>query len=126
MNLRKFLPTVTVALMLTASAVAQCGGPACEGDKKPSGKGKQATITGVISDAACGRKHKMMADKGDAECTRECVKMGSKYALISGKKVYTLEGGDAEALNKLAGAKAEVSGTVDGDTIQVSSVAAKT
>lgn len=126
MNLRKFLPAATMAFALTASAVAQCGGPARDADKKPAEKGKQGTITGVISDAACGRKHNMMAGKPDADCTRECVKMGSKYALIAGKKVYTLEGGDAEALSKLAGSKAEVSGTVDGDTIQVSSVAAKT
>lgn len=43
-------------------------------------------LTGVISDAICGRKH-AMAGKSDAECTRECVRRGSQHALIVGDKV---------------------------------------
>jgi len=54
------------------------------------------------------------------------VKKGSKYTLIVGDKVYTLDTSDKAALDKLdklAGANAKVTGTVNGDTIQVSSVA---
>ena len=32
----------------------------------------------------------MMKDATAAECTRECVKKGSDFALVSGGKVYTL------------------------------------
>ena len=56
-----------------------------------------------------------------------CVKHGSKYALVVGDKVYTLETSDKAALDKLndlAGAKAKVTGEVDGTTITVKSVAA--
>lgn len=82
------------------------------------------TLTGKVSDAMCGAKHAMAG--GDAECTRACVSKGSKYALVVGSKVYTLETSDKAALaelNKLAGANAKVSGTVKGDTVEVKSVA---
>jgi hypothetical protein len=87
--------------------------------------GKQA-FTGEVGDAMCGRKH--MEDEPAAECTRACVAHGSKFALIVGEKIYTLETADKAALatlDKQAGKTATVTGTVDGDTIQVTSVAAK-
>ena len=84
--------------------------------------GKSQTLTGQVSDAMCGAKHQMGSA---AECTRGCVKHGSKYALVVGDKVYTLETADKatlDKLNDLAGASAKVTGDVDGDTIAVKSV----
>ena len=86
---------------------------------------KAQSFTGQVSDAMCGAKH-MMAGP-EADCTRACVGKGSKFALVVGNKVYTLESSDKAALaslDKLAGAKAKVTGTLDGDTIQVASVSA--
>jgi hypothetical protein len=83
------------------------------------------TFTGVVSDAMCGAKHMMAGD--DASCTRECVSKGSKYALIVGDKVYTLDTSDKAALatlDKQAGAKVVVNGTEKDNTITVSSVKA--
>jgi hypothetical protein len=85
--------------------------------------GKSQTLTGQVSDAMCGAKHEMPGNA--AECTRGCVKHGSKYALVVGDKVYTLETSDKttlDKLNELAGASAKVTGDVDGDTIAVKSV----
>jgi len=79
------------------------------------------TYTGTVSDAMCGAKHTGSA----AECTRGCVSKGSKYALVVGDKVYTLETSDKAALatlDKQAGAKATVSGTEKDNTITVTSV----
>ncbi|MGA7561481.1 MAG: hypothetical protein WBV60_04115 [Terriglobales bacterium] len=87
--------------------------------------GKSQTLTGEVSDAMCGAKHEMPGNA--ANCTRGCVQHGSKYALVVGDKVYTLETSDQAALSKLndlAGAKAKVTGEVDGSTINVKSVAA--
>jgi hypothetical protein len=73
----------------------------------------------------CGAKHTMQGDA--ASCTRDCVSKGSKYALVSGTKVYTLDAEDQAALamlDKLAGQAAKVTGTAKEDTIQVKSVAA--
>jgi hypothetical protein len=86
---------------------------------------KAQTFTGQVSDAMCGAKHMMSGP--EADCTRACVGKGSKFALVVGDKVYTLESSDKAALaslDKLAGAKAKVTGTLDGEMIQVASVAA--
>lgn len=85
---------------------------------------KVETLTGTVSDAMCGAKHMM---EGDEACLRACVQKGSKYALVVGGKVYTLDTKDKatlDKLDKLAAGKATVKGEVDGDTIEVSSVAA--
>jgi hypothetical protein len=84
--------------------------------------GKPQTFTGKVSDAMCGAHH-MMAGASDADCTRACVKQGSKYALVVGDTVYTLEGGDAAMLDKLAGQNATITGTLKDRTITVASVA---
>ena len=78
------------------------------------------TLTGTVSDSMCGAHH-MAKDKSAAECTRECVKQGTKYALVTGNKVYTLEGHEAD-LDKLAGMKATVKGSLSGETVTVRSV----
>jgi len=84
--------------------------------------GAEQTFTGTVSDSMCGKQH-MMKGKSAAECTRECVKSGSDYALIVGDKVYTLKG-DKSAIDKYAGEKATVKGTEKGDAITVSSISA--
>jgi|SRR5499427_9031290 len=83
----------------------------------------EKTFTGTVSDAMCGAKH--MGDA--ASCTRACVGKGSKYALVVGDKVYTLETSDKSALDTLdkqAGSKATVSGTEKDNMIEVSKVTA--
>ncbi|HEV3510314.1 MAG TPA: hypothetical protein VGS05_01335 [Candidatus Sulfotelmatobacter sp.] len=82
------------------------------------------TFTGTVSDSMCGAKH-VMDDA--AACTRACVSKGSKYALVVGDKVYTLETSNKTALatlDKQAGAKATVTGTEKDNTITVNSVKA--
>ena len=81
---------------------------------------EQKTLTGIVSDAMCGSTH-MMKDKPDAECLRYCVKQGTKYALVAGKNVYTLEGHEGE-LDKYAAQKVTVKGTLKGQTLTVESV----
>lgn len=80
------------------------------------------TFTGVVTDAMCGKQH-MAKDKTAAECTRECVKGGSDYALVVGGRVYTLAG-DKAKIDQFAGEKATVTGDAKGETISVSSITA--
>ena len=82
------------------------------------------TFTGVITDAMCGKDHKMMNVKPDTKCVTECIKMGSKYALLDGAKVYELS--DQKAPEKFAGQKVKVTGTLDaaGKTLTVTSIVA--
>lgn len=90
-----------------------------------SASAKANTFTGTVSDSMCGAKHAMPGDA--AGCTRACVSKGSKYALVVGDKVYTLDTTDKAALailDKQAGAKATVTGTEKDSTITVTSVKA--
>jgi hypothetical protein len=102
--------TVIAVVLTTASAFAQTSA------KPAAGK----TLTGVVSDSMCGAKH-MAKDKSAAECTRECVKAGSDYALVVGDKIYPLKGDKGE-LDKYAGQRATVKGTLDGSNINVQSI----
>src|SRR5438270_4835584 len=71
--------------------------------------GKQ-TFTGEVGDAMCGTKH---MEGTPAQCTRTCVSHGSKYALVVGDKIYSLNTTDKKILALLdeqAGKKAKVTG----------------
>jgi len=84
---------------------------------------KAQSFTGTVSDAMCGAKHMMEGDP--AACLRACVQKGSKYSLVVGDKVYTLDTQDQTilaSLDKLANRKATVKGHASGDQIEVSSV----
>lgn len=86
------------------------------------GKDAAKTFVGSIGDSMCGAKH-MMAGESDKDCTLECVKNGSKYILIDPSgKIYQLS--DQKKPELFAGAKVSVTGTLKGDTITVTSIAA--
>ena len=117
-NVKGNLNRIVTAVLGMQLSVGLAGVPALAA-------GKSQTLTGEVSDAMCGAKHEMKGKSAD--CTRVCMKHGSQYALVVGDKVYTLETSDKAALDKLndlAGAKANVTGEVDGTTIAVKSVAA--
>ncbi|MDT8069536.1 MAG: hypothetical protein ROO76_15335 [Terriglobia bacterium] len=84
--------------------------------------GAEQTVQGVVSDSMCGRKH-MIPGKTDAECTRQCIKAKSKYALVTADKVYTLQAPPAE-LDKLAGKHVQVTGEVEGTSLKVIKITA--
>ena len=72
----------------------------------------------------CGKKH---MEGTPAECTHTCVSHGSKYALVVGDKIYTLETTDKTILSLLgqqAGKNATVTGAVSGNNVEVSTVVA--
>ena len=104
--------TIIAVALTTVSTFAQTSA------KPATGK----TLTGVVSDSMCGAKH-MAKDKSAAECTRECVKGGSDYALVVAGKVYPLKG-DKTEIDKYAGQRATVKGTLDGNNINVQTITA--
>jgi len=121
MTKRRTLLNTIAILTFSGVLMAQMDMPASTpGNKSTASSAAPATLTGIVSDAMCGAHH-MAKDKSAAECTRECVKQGTKYALVVGKKVYTLEGHEAE-LDKVAGMKATVKGKVSGEAVTVQSV----
>jgi hypothetical protein len=84
------------------------------------------TYTGKVTDEMCGAKHTMMSGGSDADCVRMCTAGGSAYALVVGTRVYTLSTTDKAVLatlNKHAGERVAVKGTLKGTTITVHTVA---
>ena len=82
----------------------------------------QASFSGVLTCSICGAKHDTRMNQSAAGCTKICLKKGASYALVDGDKVYKLQGND-EYLDKYAGERVTVSGTLQGDILQVNSVA---
>jgi hypothetical protein len=78
------------------------------------------SMDGVVTDSMCGKKH-MMPGKSDAQCTQECIKSGSSYALVVGDKVYALAG-KAQTIAQFAGKRAHVEGNLNNSTITVTSI----
>jgi hypothetical protein len=109
--LRKMIVALAVAGTLGSAAIRS----------QAQDTGMDTTLTGVVSDAACGAKHSM-TNMSAADCTRMCVKAGQGFALVVGDKVYSLHGDSAE-LDKYAGQKVELKGKLKGNTVAVDSVA---
>ena len=108
---RKLLPlTAILAVSLIVSSAFAKGGK---------------TFTGTVGDALCGLEHSMPVSP--VECIRQCIGKGSRYSLIVGDKVYTLETSDEAVLatlEKQAGARVRVTGSENGKTIVVTAVKA--
>jgi len=80
--------------------------------------GQEGTWTGVITDTHCGYKA-----SHTAACVNVCVTdKGAKYALANPEngKLYILQ--PQEKAASLANEKVKVTGTLDGDTIQVKTI----
>ena len=77
-------------------------------------KRKRGLFVGTITDSMCGADHTMMGTKPAPECTKECVKAGSKYALAEGKNIYVLS--DQQTPEKFAGQKVKVTGALNAKT----------
>jgi hypothetical protein len=79
-------------------------------------------FSGMITDSRCGARHIRNSRLSSAECTRDCVRKGARYTLVDGDHRYILTGND-ETLGRLAGTRANVTGSRQGDIIAVSAAA---
>ena len=116
-----------------AFAIIVAGGSAALADRQSpdsEAQGQQQAISpaspggesyqGVVTDSRCGARHLRNSRLNPTECARLCVRQGAKYVLVDGNRRYKLAGSE-EALEKFAGQRIRVSGTRQGETIQVSS-----
>ena len=80
-----------------------------------------ADWTGWITDEHCGKKG---ASEGHKSCALKCAEDGAALLLYdpAGEKLYKLS--DQDAAKKHVGGKVKVTGTLDGETITVESIAA--
>jgi hypothetical protein len=129
MQIRRFwfdtigITVVLAALFAMALALVTVTGAVAFGQKDaaPPESGKTQTFSGVLTDAHCGARHPSKSHLSAGDCTKMCLKQGFAWALVDGEKIYTLKG-DSPVLDRLAGERVTVSGTLKGNTIQVQSV----
>ncbi len=106
---------MTKRLLICAFALVVVAGLSLGADK-----GKEGSWTGWITDTKCGAKGD---NANHTACAKKCVNTdGEKYALYNpaDKKVYVLDPQDKVAAH--AGHHVTVKGSIEGDTIKVSSI----
>jgi len=129
MQMRRFwFATIGITVMLAvlfavALALVTATGALAFGKKyvdQPE-SGKTQIFSGVLTDSHCGARHPSKSGLSAGDCTKMCLKQGSTWALVDGEKIYTLSR-DTPVLDRLAGERVTVSGTLQGNTIQIESV----
>ena len=83
------------------------------------------SFEGMVTCSRCGAKHSAALDRSASTCVRVCVHAGSSFVLVNAETTYLLDG-DLVVLKKLAGQRARVTGTREGQTIKVVSAASET
>ena len=120
------MPALVVALSLAVLFTGAAGAFAAADGGKPttnqeSSKVKGRVFAGLVTDDRCGGRHDMDSGKSPMECTRMCVRNGAKYVLVEGDKKYELAGNESE-LDGQAGQRVKIVGSLDGNTIKVTSI----
>jgi hypothetical protein len=106
-----------------AFAVSDSGKPVAAATQEadnPRGR----VFAGLITDDHCGARHDMDSGMNPTECTKMCVRNGSRYVLVEGNKKYALAGSESQ-LGALAGQRVNIAGTLDGNTIKVVSTSSR-
>ena len=115
------------AILFTSAVVAFAvagGGEPVEAATQETHKPAERMFAGLITDDHCGARHDMDSGMSPTECTKMCVRNGSKYILVEGDKKYALAGNESK-LEGLAGQRAKISGTLAGNTIKVGSTSSR-
>ena len=75
------------------------------------------TFKGMIADSYCGARHRK-SSQNPSECVRDCIRKGAHYVLVDGDHRYRLVGA-SDSLDRLAGQRANVTGSRQGGIISV-------
>jgi hypothetical protein len=84
------------------------------------GAANLTTFSGMVTDSYCGARHLRHTNLTPTECAAACIRGGANFVLVDGDRRFLLTGAKA-SLGKLLGTRASVTGTLEGDTIMVSS-----
>jgi len=89
----------------------------------PNPQPADSAFSGVVTDSHCGARHMRNSHQNASECARACFRRGASYVLVDGDHRYTLVGAESD-LSKLAGERAHVIGTLQGNAILVNAASA--
>ena len=121
--LRNLVLLSGVGFLASLGAIPVASAPKSANSAQNSSPDESQAYDGMITDTHCGAKHSAAIGLAAADCTRVCIHAGEEFALVDGDKVYALTG-DRDALKRVAGQRAKIVGTLNGNTISVSSVVA--
>jgi hypothetical protein len=80
-----------------------------------------AEWTGYISDSKCGAKHSD-GSAASVACVKVCIKGGAATVFVVGDKVLKLANA-SKVSEDLYGAKVKITGSLEGDTVTIDTVA---
>jgi hypothetical protein len=80
-------------------------------------------MTGFISDSMCAAKH-VGATAKDSACAKACVKKGSDAVFLTEGKVVKIAPDSMAQAKEHAGESVKIDGTMNGDTVTISSIEA--
>ncbi|HEV2489246.1 MAG TPA: hypothetical protein VGT03_05530 [Candidatus Acidoferrales bacterium] len=105
--------------LLFTAAVLFAASVGMAGSKQAASEAK--SWSGYVTDSSCATKG--MKAVTNADCVKKCIDAGAKYVLYSpsDKKVYQLD--PQSSVAEHATHHVKISGTLDGETIHVESVA---
>jgi hypothetical protein len=110
------------AVLFTGAAVALAASsgvkPVAAATQDDADNPRGRVFAGLITDDHCGARHDMDSGMNPTECTKMCVRNGSRYVLVEGNKRYALAGSESQ-LGSLAGQRVNIAGILDGNTIKV-------
>lgn len=104
--------------LLFATLGAAAGAAENAADSSQLSPSRTTSFEGMVTCSRCGAKHSAALDRSASTCVRVCVHGGAGFALVNADATYRLDG-DLNLLKKLAGQRARVTGTRDGQTIKV-------
>jgi hypothetical protein len=114
---------VVLAILLAGATFA--AGPSLESSARNLNSiSTSQAFSGVITDSHCCARHLQDSGKSPAECVRSCVRHGAKYVLVDGDANYVLAGNPG-VFAGLAGQRARILGTLDGDVLTVTAATAQ-
>lgn len=91
------------------------------GAQQSSPSATEQAYEGIVTCTRCGARHSATLGYTAATCVRICVHGGADFALVNADATYLLDG-DLVTLKRLAGQRARVVGSLNGDTIHVASI----
>ena len=119
------------AILFASATVAFAVGQSAKASRQSANSADQAGnvnaletgrhFAGLVTDSMCGARHTRNSGRSPAECAQACVRKGANYVLVDGDKTYLLAGNQAD-LQKVAGQRVNLEGSLDQNTIQVSSI----
>jgi hypothetical protein len=80
------------------------------------------SMTGYVSDAHCGAKHDKVSAANTKCVVDMCIKGGADPVLVQDGKVLKFDADSAAKAKAFAGQEVKIDGTMEGDTIKITSI----